>query len=133
MSRTIPKIGDVMTPFPYAIALDLPVAEAQRMMSGHGIRHLPVTSNGEVYSVITERDISAALNRPGADPWKLPVAEVCVTDPYIVDVDEPLDTVLDEMAERRIGCAVVAKEERVAGVFTSVDACRLYAASLRDD
>ena len=131
MTKAIPKIGEVMTPFPYAIALDQHVGDAQRMMSGHGIRHLPVTSDGEVYSVITERDISAALGRPDADPWTLQVSDVCVTDPYIVDVEEPLDNVLEEMAERRIGCAVVAKDERVAGVFTNVDVCRLYAASLR--
>jgi len=128
---TIPNMSEVMTPFPYAIALDRYVGEAQRMMVGHEVRHLPVTADGEVFSVITERDIQAALLAPDADPWQLTVRDVCVDDPYIADVSDPLDVVLEQMALRHIGCAILAQEDRVAGIYTTVDACRQFAETLR--
>ena len=129
--RVIPKIGDVMTPFPYAIDLERSAGDAERMLAGRAIHHLPVTSAGEVYSVLSTRDLELALAHPGADPWRIGVRELCSKDPYIVDVSESLDAVLEQLAERKLGCAVVAKEDRVAGIFTHVDVCRAFVAWLR--
>jgi CBS domain-containing protein len=50
----------------------------------------------------------------------------CSKDPYIVDVSQTLDVVLEQMAEHNIDCAVVAKNDRVAGIFTHVDVCRRF-------
>ncbi len=129
----IPTIRELMTPFPYAIEADRCAGDAQGMLSGRTIRHLPVTSSGEVYSVLSARELELALARPGADPWRLQVRELCARDPYIVDVSERADVVLDEMAARQLGCAVVAQDDRVAGIFTTVDACRWLAARLRGE
>jgi acetoin utilization protein AcuB len=136
MSRAptaVPAIAELMTPFPYAIDVDRPAGDAERMLVGRAIRHLPVTHAGEVYSVLSARDLQLALARPGADPWLIHVRELCAQDPYIVDVSEPADVVLEQMAARQLGCAVVAKDDRVAGIFTTVDACRQLAARLRGD
>jgi CBS domain-containing protein len=129
--RPVPKIGDVMTPFPYAIDIERSAGDAERMLAGRAIRHLPVTSAGEVYSVISARELELVLARPGADPWRIGVRELCSNDPYIVDVSEPLDVVLEQMAERKIGCAVIAKDDRVAGIFTLIDVCRTFVEWLR--
>ena len=127
----IARIRDIMTPFPYSIELDRYLGDAERMMAQRGIRHLPVTSEGEIYSVISDRDVQMALARPDADAWRIRVKEICATDPYIADTSEALDVVLTEMAERHIGCALVAENDRVAGIFTTVDACRAFADHLR--
>lgn len=132
LSGAIPKIGQVMTPFPYSIEIDRHAGDAERMLAGRAIHHLPVTSAGEVYSVISARDLELALARPGADPWKIGIRELCAQDPYIVDIAAPLDEVLTGMSERGAGCAVVAQDDRVAGIFTSVDACRKFAEWLRE-
>ncbi|HVZ33029.1 MAG TPA: CBS domain-containing protein, partial [Polyangiaceae bacterium] len=97
-SRDVPRIETVMTRFPYAIELDRHVGDAQRIMTGRNIHHLPVTKESEVFSVLESRDIDLALALPGADPWRIQVREICAQDPYIVDVSEPLDTVLTQMA-----------------------------------
>lgn len=129
--RPIPKIGDVMTPFPYAIDLERTAGDAERMLAGRTIHHLPVTSSGEVYGVISTRDLELALLAPSADPWRIGVRELCSNDPYIVDVSERLDVVLEQMAERRLDCVVVAQDDRVAGIFTLVDVCSTFAEWLR--
>lgn len=130
-SRGIPRIDTVMTRFPYAIELDRHIGDAQRIMTGRNIHHLPVTKESEVFSVLHSRDIDLALALPGADPWRIEVRDVCEQDPYIVDVSEPLDEVLTQMAERRLGCTIVAEDDRVAGIFTAVDACRHFAEWIR--
>jgi CBS domain-containing protein len=132
-ARPMPCIDSVMTPFPYAIDLDRHVGDAQRVLAGRFIHHLPVTNQGEVFSVLSARDLELALARPDADPWQIEIRDVCSKDPYIVDVSEPLDVVLSQMAARDIGCAVVAKDDRVAGIFTAVDACRHFAEWLRKE
>jgi acetoin utilization protein AcuB len=132
-STSIPRIGDVMTPFPYSIDIDRPVGDVGRMLSNRGIHHLPVTSNGEVYSVVSTRDVELALARPDADEWGVRVREICAQDPLIVDIRTALDAVLDEMIDRQTDCVVVAENDRVAGIFTMVDACRRFAAWLRGD
>jgi CBS domain-containing protein len=122
-----------MTPFPYAIELDRTLGDAERMMLHRSIRHLPVTSEGEVYGILSAREIQLALATPDADAWQIQVKEVCAPDPYIADTNEPLEAVLTEMATRHIGCAVIAEDDRVAGIFTTVDACRVFAAHLRQN
>jgi len=129
--RPIPAIGAVMTPFPYAIDLERSAGDADRMLTGRTIHHLPVTSAGEVYSVLSARDLELALARPDADPWRIGVRDLCANDPYIVDVSQRLDVVLEQMAERKLDCAVIAKDDRVAGIFTLVDVCHTFVEWLR--
>jgi len=38
---------------------------------------------------------------------------------------------LIEMAERRIGSAIVTRKGEIAGLFTATDACRCFAEHLR--
>jgi CBS domain-containing protein len=54
-----------------------------------------------------------------------------VTDPYVVGPDEPLDSVLLTLAERRIGCALVAENGKLTGIFTTTDAALMLGRQLR--
>lgn len=129
----IPSIKSVMTPFPYAVELDEPIAGAKALMATHDIRHLPVTDKGRLCGVITERDIRRALDPVfGLPPEnELRVANVFVQDAYVVETSAPLDRVLSAMAERHLGSALVVKGEKLAGIFTVTDACRHFCRFLR--
>ena len=129
-----PSLAASMTPFPYSIPLDASLKEAETLMKEHGIRHLPVTENHEVVGIITQRDMIAALARRRARgrSTKLAVSDVYVPEVYLVDLNEPLKNVLKAMAENHIGSAVVTRQGRLAGVFTSVDACRCFAEFIDD-
>ncbi len=130
----IPKIKSVMTAFPYAVASAAPVSEATEFMRKENIRHLPVTDNGNLVGIISDRDIKLALGPDFAypDPHTLTVREAMIRDSYIVDLEEGLDTVLAYMADHHIGAAVVTRHGKLAGVFTSQDACRHFAEFLRE-
>jgi len=127
--KKMPLLKTAMTPFPYSVELDATFDEASELMGRHSVRHLPVTDGGAVVGVITDRDMTSAMNlfSSAGNTLSLGVKDLCMKDPYIVSVDEPLDKVLMTMAERHIGSAIVTKAGKLVGMFTSVDACRSYA------
>jgi len=124
----------VLTPFPHSIDVEAPVAEAGKFMRSHDIRHLPVTQNGELIGIVSERDLKSLLGEDiEADPGgELKVRDAYVDDPYVVDVGDSLAAVLETMAGRHLGAAVVTKKGRLVGIFTSTDAYRHFAEFLRD-
>lgn len=123
-----------MTAFPYSVASTAPVSEAIEFMRKQNLRHLPVTDNGTLIGLISDRDIKLVLGPDFAypDPNELTVAEAMVRDSYMVDMEEGLDTVLLHMAEHHIGSAVVTRQGKLAGIFTAQDACRHFAEFLRE-
>ena len=129
----MPHIRAVMTPFPHFIEADASLSQAREVMHRHDIRHIPVKEAGRLVGVITDRDIKRALDPglglPSGD--ELLVRDASVFDGYVVDVDDALDDVLMYMADEHIGCALVAKSGRLAGIFTTTDACRVFAEHLR--
>ena len=132
--KKIPVLTTAMTPFPYSIDLDASFDEASELMGRHDVHHLTVTRDHRVVGVITERDMTSAMQLRSNlnDSAGLSVRDLYIADPYIVSVDEPLDNVLLTMAERHIGSAIVTKAGKLVGMFTSVDACRSFGSYLRE-
>jgi CBS domain-containing protein len=132
--KRIPQIKSVMTTFPYSVDADAPVSEALEFMREHRIRHLPVTEKTDVIGLISDRDIKLMLGPDFAypDADELKVRDAMVAEPYTVDLSERLDRVLAHMAEHHIGSVVVMRHGRLAGLFTTSDACEAFAEFLRD-
>ena len=102
-------------------------------MIDHEIRHLPVVDASRLVGILSDRDIAAMENDADSGDLfdRLRVRDVCSLDFYAVEPEEPVDRVLLEMAERRIGSVVVTDGGKVEGLFTATDACRCYAEHLR--
>ncbi len=123
-----PSLKKAMTPFPYSVERGAPLAEARQVMDQYRVRHLPVTEGHELVGIITDRDLRSALALPmnRRVVSNLTVKDLYVSDAYVVDLNEPIETVLLTMATRQIGSALVTRQGRLAGVFTAVDACRSF-------
>jgi acetoin utilization protein AcuB len=130
----VPLLKTVMTPFPWWVGIDDPLLTAREMMRQHKVRHLPVKEGGKLVSVVTDRDLKFALDPElGLPPREsLRVRDVCVFTAYIVDIETRLEVVLDTLAERRIGSALVTKDDKLVGIVTSPDVCRALATLIRD-
>ncbi len=130
----LPKLKNVMTPFPYSVDAEAPIDDAVEFMRTHKIRHLPVTSKGVLTSLVSDRDIKLVLGPDFAYPpgRELKVRDAMVKECYVVDLATPLATVVRHMASQRIGSAVVTRRGKLAGVFTANDACRAFADYLED-
>lgn len=127
----MPTIKVAMTPFPYFIEIDQSVADARAMMREHEIHHLPVTEDGALVGVVSERDVRLLEVSRRGDATGGTVRDACVRDVYVVDVDTPLDEVLLHLAESHVGSALVAKHGKLVGILTSGDVCRTLADLLR--
>jgi CBS domain-containing protein len=123
----IPKMKSVMTEFPHDIESHAPIGQARKRMMAYKVRHFPVTENHVLKGLITDRDIKLILapEFDYLDPKSLTVEDAMVADPYSVDLETSLIVTLDEMAARHIGAALVMKGDRVAGIFSASDACRV--------
>jgi acetoin utilization protein AcuB len=122
-------ISKYMTPEPHTIGEDIPLRTAQGMMTRYGFRHLPVLRSGKLVGVISDRDLKLALSM--GDMRELTVLEIMTEEPYSVLPDAELGAVLTEMAERKLGCAIVIDPKgKVAGLFTATDALFLFAKHL---
>ena len=131
MSKAIPTIQKYMTAAPHSIGSEQTVARAAAVMSDLHIRHLPVLHGGKLLGILTDRDIKLIATFRDVDPTKISVEEAMTEGPYQVPPDAPLDEVAETMAAHKFGSAVVMQNQKVVGIFTTVDACRALAELLR--
>jgi len=124
-----PQIVAFMTPFPYSIDVDAPLEDARKLMREHVFRHLPVTSDGRLVGILTDRDIKLVLGPDFGSPNE---REMRVRDAYVerlcvVPASATVAAVARTMADQRIGSAIVTKDDKLVGIFTVTDACRALA------
>jgi acetoin utilization protein AcuB len=94
-------------------------------MLDYDVRHLPVLYGGHVVGLVSERDLLLAESIPGVNPTTVHVDEAMVDDVFTVSPDAPVGEVVVAMIERKMGSAVVCEDERVVGVFTTIDALQV--------
>jgi acetoin utilization protein AcuB len=131
MTKPIPTIQKYMTPAPHSIGSDQTIATASLMMNDHRIRHLPVLRGGRLLGILTDRDIKLIETFRDVDPTKIRVEEAMTELPYSVGPEAPLDEVVETMAANKYGSAVIMQNQKVVGMFTTVDACAALAELLR--
>ncbi len=122
MSKPIPKMQKYMTTTPFTIGQEQSIAKAQEIMKQHSIRHLPVLHAGKVVGLISERDIQLVETLKDVDPNTVLVGDAMSQDPYTVHPDASLDEVVETMAENKYGSAIVIDNDKVVGIFTTIDA-----------
>jgi acetoin utilization protein AcuB len=130
MSNAI-RVGQFMSPNPISIDSAQPLMEAHRLMRQKRLRHLPVLTEGRVVGVVSAGDLHLLETLDGVDPERVAVQDAMTPDPYRVPPDAALDEVVDVMAGNKYGCALVVENERLIGIFTTVDALEVLGRVLR--
>lgn len=131
--RHMPTLVEVMTPFPYLVEESTTIYAAIELMKEKNCNHLPVVDKTEVVGLLSSTDIKLAQT-PGhkeTEFTKLTVGDICRRRVYLVDLHTRLDEVLGYMADHKLDAAVVLKSEKLAGIFTTYDACRHYSTFLQ--
>lgn len=127
--KSIPTLATTMTPFPYSIDVNQPLREAVAMMEEHGFHHLPVTEDGNLVGVLSERDVrfvESPFSSASLDD-ELYVKDIYTSRAFVVDIHDALEDVLGIMADKHIGSAVVTKNGKLAGILTHNDVFRKFA------
>jgi predicted transcriptional regulator len=133
--KKIPYVGSVMSPFPHFVDTDDEIAEVERLMAEHHIHHIPVQQDGRVVGIVSENDLDHLLERfvPETDRRRIRAREIMRDEPYIVAFDTPLNEVAREMAERHIGSVIVLHHEKLGGILSANDVCRILAEILESE
>lgn len=131
MTKAIPTVQRYMTTAPLSIGLEQTVAHAEKVMSEHHVRHLPVLEGGQLRGILSDRDVRLIETLKDVDANKVTVEEAMTQSVYSVSPDAALDEVVDAMAEHKYGCAVVMQNGKVVGIFTTVDVCKAFSELLR--
>ncbi|MBK7843160.1 MAG: CBS domain-containing protein [Bdellovibrionales bacterium] len=123
-------VDEFTSPSPITVGPKTPALEVVGVLHKNGIRHIPVVENDIPLGIISERDLRVLST---VKELSLVTAEqVMVTDPFTVSPETPLDQVVYEMSDRKIGSAIVQDESgRIVGIFTNTDALNALVEILR--
>jgi CBS domain-containing protein len=102
-------------------------------MDSERIAHLPVTSEGRLVGMLSDRDLKLAfaVSATTSSEEMLRVGDVCNLDAYIVEYNTPIDHVLLEMAEQRLGSALITRNGKLVGIVTNTDVYRSFSELLK--
>lgn len=131
--KQIPPIKSVMTAFPQCVESMESLDRALELMEGKGLRRLPVVEDDRPIGLLTDVQIRREREKQRQEDASPPpcVRDLCRAAPHIVELTEPLDVVLLQMAKSQADAALVVKEGRLVGIFTKTDACRSFGELLR--
>ena len=119
------SIRQVMTSNPSTVEPDKTVVEAARIMKQEDAGVVPVTENGRLTGMVTDRDIAIRVVAEGKDPESTKVTEIASTDLVTVDPQQGLDEALRLMAKHQVRRLPVVEEDgRLVGVVAQADVAR---------
>jgi CIC family chloride channel protein len=125
-------VGEVMSkdisPVPASVSLSELAAEFNRSHH-HG---LPVVDEqGNLYGIVTLKDLESATLRPDAD--QLTVKDIATTNPIVAYPDEPMWMAIRRLAAHRLGRLPVVERDapqRLLGMIRRNDVIRAYEAAI---
>ena len=122
------QISQLMSSDPIWVMEHHLVRKAKRLLTENRIKHLPVLDqHGVVRGILSDRDIKMhqAVSDDPNFHTKIRVSEIYVQHPYTVTEDAAAAEVLQHMHRNRIGSALITRQGKLSGIFTSMDACRI--------
>lgn len=127
----MPAVSRYMSQQPWTIDRRASLAAAHQLMREHRIRHLPVLDEGRLVGIVSQGDLHLLETIAELDLEDVEVAEAMTPNPCVVPGDTPLDEVVEIMADKKYGSVLILGRDGVEGIFTTIDACRAFAATLR--
>src|SRR5437588_11407512 len=96
------RIREIMTSNPSTVEPDKTVADAARIMKQEDAGVVPVTENGRLTGMVTDRDIAIGVVAEGKDQQSKPVREVASKNLVTIDPQAALDEAIRLMAQNHI-------------------------------
>ena len=116
------KISDLMSPNPYAIEADKPVAHAARMMKDEDVGLAPIVEGEKLIGMLTDRDIAIKVAAEGKDPQSTMVREIASPRLITIDPDQNIDEAMRLMAKHQVRRLPIVEEDgRLVGVIAQAD------------
>ena len=124
-------VRELMTPNPITIAHDQTVGKAMELMARHDIRRLPVTKEGKLVGIISDRDLRQMGGRPSLmlpkterdDVYlQLPIEEAMTLNVMTIREHNTLEDAIKLMIKNKIsGLPVVDRNGALVGILSELD------------
>ena len=108
----------------WSIDVEEPVLEAIQLMADKHVGALPVTRNGELAGVISERDYARKVILLGRSSAETPVWQIMSSPVVTVGPDQDVRQCMQLMTHRRIRHLRVVERGRLVGVISIGDMVR---------
>ena len=115
------SVREAMTENPSSVDASASVVEAAKLMGDEGIGSLPITDDGKLVGMITDRDITTAVVAKGADPGTTSVGDVCSRDPVTVEPDKDLEDAVQLMSSNQVRRLPVVENGKLVGIVAQAD------------
>src|SRR4030042_667637 len=128
-------VSDRMKQPVLSIKSDMPIHEALSIMKLEHIRHIPVLQDGKVVGLVTNEDLFYSSPSPATSLsiWdmnylisKVTVKEVMTENVITVTEDTPIEEAALIMAEHKIGCVPVMRNDELVGIITETDLFKIF-------
>ena len=123
-----------MNPNPITITPQTTLPKVRQLLQDHHLRHLPVVNEDKLVGVVTWRDIHRAEAWDGVDFGgydlnslleRLTAKEFMSYKPIAISPEATIGEAAYLMVEHKIGGLPVVEDDRLVGIITETDFCRL--------
>jgi acetoin utilization protein AcuB len=125
------RVADYATK-PLCMGRNQTLEEAQRTLRAHDAECVVVVHRGHPIGVVSRRDLSIVDALSDMPVEGMTVQDVMIPSLLRIDVDTPVADVLRLMATEQQPVAVLTRNGVVSGVFTSMEALRVIAATMAE-
>ncbi len=108
----------------WSVDVDEPVLEAIQIMADKHVGALPVTRDGELVGVISERDYARKVILLGRSSAETPVWQIMSSPALTVTPEDDVQNCMQIMTDRRIRHLPVVAEGRMVGMISIGDLVR---------
>ncbi len=136
-TQTFVKVKEIMSSPIISLTPSDTLIEAQKVMTKHRIRRLPLISGNYLKGIITVKDIvkfyatdetlKKLANNNIEEIYNTPLSYISNKPVYTVDPDEDVGSAISIMRKHNIGSLVVVEDNKPVGIFTERDVVKKLA------
>ncbi len=126
------NVSQIMQRKVMSVTSNVGVRKAYAIMNEHNIRHLPVTSDGKLIGIISDRDIRPSMilmdksdTSSAYIPDSVKVESIMVSNPLTINRDDDVRMAARIMQKKKLGCLPVMDGDKIVGLITETDLIRL--------
>ena len=129
-------IGRRMTPNPITVRPDVSIVDALEQMRREKVRHLPVVDkDGRLQGIVTRQDLlyASPSSVTSLNVWevtylvsRIKVSEVMTKKVITASEGMPVEEAARIMADHKVGCLPVVRNQIVVGIITESDLFRIF-------
>ncbi len=115
-------VKEIMTKNPKSLTPNTPITKVVEEMKRLDCGFIPITENGKIVGVVTDRDIALRAIPNGKNPATTPVREILTSQCYHVFEEDKINSAAEKMCQKQIRRLIVLdKNKRVSGVVSLGD------------